>query len=325
MKAIGIFLVILGHQPLTNNTLHDWIFSFHIPLFFFISGFLAKVNYDNVKFIKTNLMQLILVIIPYFIVNTIFTGMQDYLFYHSDFSLQHNLVDKIEKVVLGESTMGPMWFLLALFWMRLVYNWGLQLIKQYTYIIILSISIITSFIAYYMQMNINYYQITAFLLGFPFYCFGALFKQIDIIEIIKIKKYSIIYAIIFLCLSLLLLRFAGSINLNALNTGNNIVLYYMSGLVGILSIMAFCQNLPSKKIITTISEGTLVILGLHMVLIQAFKLLYKKICDINLPPPYMDSISAIVISFIILIILYYPIRLILNSKKKSIRFLAGKK
>ena len=38
-KGIGIFLVILGHASLPYEV-SKFIFSFHIPLFFFLSGYL---------------------------------------------------------------------------------------------------------------------------------------------------------------------------------------------------------------------------------------------------------------------------------------------
>lgn len=35
IKVLGIYLVILGHLPLTNIIFTKFIFSFHMPLFFF--------------------------------------------------------------------------------------------------------------------------------------------------------------------------------------------------------------------------------------------------------------------------------------------------
>ena len=37
-RLIGIFLVILGHLNLKNQTANTMINSFHMPLFFFLSG-----------------------------------------------------------------------------------------------------------------------------------------------------------------------------------------------------------------------------------------------------------------------------------------------
>ena len=38
-KVIGLYLMILGHGCV-NESITQWIYSFHMPLFFFISGML---------------------------------------------------------------------------------------------------------------------------------------------------------------------------------------------------------------------------------------------------------------------------------------------
>ena len=39
-KGIAILFVIFGHVYWGNNIVTTWIYSFHMPLFFIISGFL---------------------------------------------------------------------------------------------------------------------------------------------------------------------------------------------------------------------------------------------------------------------------------------------
>ena len=39
-KGFGILLVILGHIYDASNPIKIWLYSFHMPLFFIISGFL---------------------------------------------------------------------------------------------------------------------------------------------------------------------------------------------------------------------------------------------------------------------------------------------
>ena len=42
MKAIGIALIVFGHAPGLDASLKAFIYSFHMPLFFFISGVLLS-------------------------------------------------------------------------------------------------------------------------------------------------------------------------------------------------------------------------------------------------------------------------------------------
>lgn len=71
LRAIAIILVVAGHIPYVDfniTAFHKWVYSFHIPLFFFISGIsLSFVNYS-----KTNPKQLFMkrlrrIYLPYLI------------------------------------------------------------------------------------------------------------------------------------------------------------------------------------------------------------------------------------------------------------------
>ena len=61
VKGLAIFLVIVGHcidgyrdagifkqYLLEFNSLHNFIYSFHMPLFFIISGYLFIYAYENI-------------------------------------------------------------------------------------------------------------------------------------------------------------------------------------------------------------------------------------------------------------------------------------
>ncbi len=65
VKITGTFSVILGH---INSPLGGFIFSWHMPLFFICSGFLAKIDVDPFVEIKKNFNRLIM---PYFIFSII--------------------------------------------------------------------------------------------------------------------------------------------------------------------------------------------------------------------------------------------------------------
>jgi fucose 4-O-acetylase-like acetyltransferase len=70
-KGIGIILVILGHNNF-NQFLLSLIFSFHMPMFFFINGYLfhyVKYKKDVRRFIHKKFIRLV---VPYFITNIFF-------------------------------------------------------------------------------------------------------------------------------------------------------------------------------------------------------------------------------------------------------------
>lgn len=60
-KGIGIVLVVLGHIY-TNNIVYNWFYSFHMPLFFFVSGYVYKKKRlldDLIRRVQT-------ILVPYF-------------------------------------------------------------------------------------------------------------------------------------------------------------------------------------------------------------------------------------------------------------------
>lgn len=125
LKGIGILLVMLGHQ---NLAIGHFIYSFHMPLFFIISGYLYKKK--NVK--ESVIKDFQSLIIPYFI-GCVFVVSQDvsFAFAKHDISYITNSVFAIlwgcgytsDEVLFGNMpSIGAIWFLLALFWCKNMYN-----------------------------------------------------------------------------------------------------------------------------------------------------------------------------------------------------------
>ncbi|MBQ2672924.1 MAG: acyltransferase family protein [Methanobrevibacter sp.] len=70
LRAIAIILVIVGHTPYPgfNPELHKWIYAFHIPLFFFVSGLsLYFTNYHNLNLKKNFKKRFNRIYLPYLI------------------------------------------------------------------------------------------------------------------------------------------------------------------------------------------------------------------------------------------------------------------
>lgn len=128
LSVWGILLVVLGHsgfeEPIIQERLsglHSWIYSFHMPLFFLISGFLFSLTNPNLKkacsgkFVWKKTKRLI---IPYIMLGTVIYGIK-YLFAglsHADrdFSVVHFF--KMFIIPSAEySTIGHLWYLFTLY------------------------------------------------------------------------------------------------------------------------------------------------------------------------------------------------------------------
>lgn len=66
-KGMGIILIVIGHSVKTG-WLREYLYSFHVPFFFLLSGMTYKVSIDKKSFWKRKLQT---IIIPYFVAGII--------------------------------------------------------------------------------------------------------------------------------------------------------------------------------------------------------------------------------------------------------------
>ena len=183
MKGIGIIAVIFGHVPFPETLIpiRTFIFSWHMPLFFVISGFFFS-NKDITKSIKSNFRSLV---VPYFI-----TAIIMFLFavaYHI-VGIRYGYVNSFWGIIIGAGTgnlpnygqyfVGAIWFLQALFWCKFIYNL-IYIIVKGKKIPIIIITLLLSFVATYTAKYI--YIPTNLLQGISamiFYLFGNLCNSI---------------------------------------------------------------------------------------------------------------------------------------------------
>jgi len=119
VKGVAILLVVLGHIA---SPLGGIIFSFHIPLFFFLGGIFIKLAYPGADFLKKNLVRLI---VPYFIFGALGLVVNDI-----KNVLLHRPQEDIFQSIIGllywmdaphlQHYGMVLWFLPALFWARIL-------------------------------------------------------------------------------------------------------------------------------------------------------------------------------------------------------------
>ena len=147
MKGFGILLVIAGHLGGINKYLHSFIFSFHMPLFFILAGYFFKpkdfstsLSKDFKRLIYPYLFTCSLIIIYQL---TLFIYNRDYnpLFRSLIATLWGNGSNNHSSLYFANiPSIGAIWFLLALFWSKTIYNLIPQK-NKYIYAIVLLLSI----------------------------------------------------------------------------------------------------------------------------------------------------------------------------------------
>lgn len=125
MKGVGILLVMFGHlfHFYGCYVLPQWldlaIYSFHVPMFFIISGYFSSTfNGDCRKIISKYFKRLV---VPYIVTSVIV------ICYYVGLSWKRNDWDLLLTIIRAQLTLeqgigiNPIWFLLALFWAKVLF------------------------------------------------------------------------------------------------------------------------------------------------------------------------------------------------------------
>lgn len=163
-KGWGILLLIYGH--IADDIFAKWLYTFHIPLFFFLSGYVFNPNKDWKTFIysksKSLLLPYISLGIPLILIN---------LHYGFDFEFL------ITKFIVQER-MFPLWFITSLFIMLLIAYCLFNRFRNKTHQLIISVLLgITGVTLWRMGIVSLPWNIDITMVAFPFFYIGYRLKN----------------------------------------------------------------------------------------------------------------------------------------------------
>mgnify|MGYP002857972121 FL=1 len=294
--------MVVGHWT-DNHLLRTYIYSFHMPALFIISGFLFKphVWYKTLVafFFPILFFSIINIAIQLLLGNTSFNSLH---FPRIIFSLLHN----------SGFFMGT-WFIWALLGLRFLFG-DLRLLaifrKHYVLITVMCI-IISIFEKQYSGIDTVSLgcHIGKMIPSMVFFCMGFFLKDVKWDPNSLSTTQIIIMLISFIILPII----NGYVSLGDYNYGRSYLLFIVNAIISSVLILALSAEIPQSKYIITISKGTLVVLGTHMSILQILN---------HLLP---DSLSLL-FPFITMIVCYYIIVLcerycpILLGKWRNISF-----
>ena len=260
-KSVCMFLVILGHCHLceSQQIITQVIYSFHIPLFFFLSGILCPKRFS----LETLKKDLKYIIVPYFTYGMLLAILNSII--SKELSLEYYLQSLLALCYGNDINIGPIWFLPALFICKQFYylfQWiGEKSIIAHTILIVFSF-LFTFFIGSY-DICLPLFADSGFF-GLPFFLIGSM-SLTWISERLSDKTPLLPTVIVLFAITICLSVFNDSVNLATCNYGNYLALYYLNAFAGISFIIGICLLLnPYINRFTTItSYGTIVILGIH--------------------------------------------------------------
>ena len=317
-KALAVCSVVFCHLPQSQEWFYyRYLQAVTMVIFFFISGYLKKDRGSDKENWKKYWRGLIL---PYILYNTIV-----YPFWFVKYMiLNHRLPDLFTafKPIWGallfehENTFcdplnGPLWYLPAILVMHITIDLCRKTKHQHAIMMTLCI---LSFFIYAANKYWNFApNLTpmGLMRSLPYYYLGYVFAQYHLFRSTH-SKYDFMGCI--LCLSTSVLLF--SWHLHAFYSGQHmlhIILFYPANIGFLFGVLYGCKVLNSIKLpfVTNISIGTLVIVGLHVILVSIANYTLEHLMHINDMICY-HWYEALPVSIIIVICLYPIILLALK-------------
>ena len=288
-KGFAIILVLLGHSYSTNNRLLMWINSFHMPLFFILSGILIglrKIYERPIKRIFLDNFQSLL--IPYFIYSILLTCFIQFLKTRGGAGFISGVIDSLKYVFIlyGNS---PMWFLACLFLAELFLVFLHRLPNTIRY----GLALLGFVIGVWLPHDPLLTDLLCRVLRAVFFLtIGELLSSVNL------EKYKLL-SIPMLVVHIFLSQWKGSV----VKFEDSGIIYIICALMGSVSVILFFSGFVKKrnpKWLNYFGKNTLTILCTHPFLVEIIRLVDYKLLRSSISS--LGLFEGIVITVMILLI-----------------------
>ena len=304
-KGIGIILVMIGHTYLDDKFIF-WFTSFHMALFFFLSGCTFKYKEGFVNFLISKIKSLL---IPYvfFVFVTLSWNCFSAVSHGNNYIVFDNLL-----LYLIQCRFTHLWFLTCLFiseiMFYLLYKLTLSFERKIFILIFISIVCLIIEFIYRFLFNISiFWNIDLVPMAVSFMIIGYSMKD-------KISNIKISFGIISF-ISSLLISFINYCEYGKVdwwgNSFGNPLFFVISAFTGTVAICILCDKITSK-ILIYLGRYSIIFYGLHRIIIDATFVIYNKL-NIEIVSGTWESLFFAIISVIIAIICIYPVSYFINN------------
>ena len=276
-KIIGIFLVIFGHLLQRTGHWHHpelmelWIFVylFHMPLFFVLSGYMYKESQSYKKIFFA-------LVVPYIIYQLLFFPAAFAMNVRNEgFSILF-LCKQLLGIVLGDGYNTsisfydclPCWFIVSIIQVRLFFHFVPINRKSIILLLILCPALLLLLKAYNVDLI---FCLDTTLMAIPYFLIGNVLAREDCLTKIKTAWGGYLCSSLCLIILLMVYRINGSAQMNGPFFGKNIILNYLGGISGSMMVIFFV--LKFKRISYNgklMARNTLFLIFYHWVVLLVF-------------------------------------------------------
>lgn len=289
IKGISIILIILSHTTTSNDMLRNFLFSFHVPIFFVISGYFYVNNKEKIikRVVLWGSLYLLLTIVDiicvYFFSPSYFT---------KDILINGFLC--IDNQLIFNS---PKWFLLVLAEIEVFYYYIYACKVKIKMLLCILAIILTN----YVHMNLIF-GVQMIFSSWLFFSVGDMLKPFikKLNNDISKKNGFMFIACICACLLWLTSQANGEVSIQASKFGNCYLLFFINAFLGIFVLWIISNKIKSNKMLEFIGKNTLTFMCLHYYLVRGIFPRLKEEIYFSFLGKLLCTIAAIlIISFLI--------------------------
>ena len=315
LKGFAIILIVFGHTiPYSNHlsSLQNYLVSFHVPLFFIISGLLYKEKKETfLKFFKRKFMT---IMIPFYIFGLLY--LIPYYFWGNSVAeslgkTNFNLIGNMLSLLYGTgrnemlAQNSSLWFLPCYFstvCIQKIIDINIKDSLKNNIIISFMLFILGFFIYKFFNITLPLcLEIAIVMCGFVY--FGKIIQKIKILE----NKYQKILIIPFLGLGFVFHLINGHVSCMANYYSHYYLIFVVSSLFSILGYVIFFKNY-NNKMLSYLGKISLPILLLHKPIILLFQtklgIITNYMISSNIYMELLLCIFCLIISFVFCILFY---------------------
>ena len=271
VKGVGILLVVFGHLTKGGQIWREWIYAFHMPLFFMLSGVFVRTDMPFGDFLRKKLRTLYL---PYAVFLTVdkLVGTCTLMRKGSGFADAFLTSKPSLWSYLGthfRTMNAPIWFLFALFLLQIALYF---LSKKRALLIAAAILTVPATVPlWYFEIPYGELYLNA-VPAFGFLAVGYLFRDrflsFDPASVLQKKSVPVWIAAAGVAPAYLLCSAVnGGVDMLCHLYGNHLILYYCCAAAGIVLVLLGCCALhavtPLRRVLAWFGQNTLCILVTH--------------------------------------------------------------
>lgn len=274
-KGLGVILVFWGHLlyggSAIGGMINRAIYSFHMPMFFILSGYVLKDdNCPVLSFVKAKFKRILLPALFFYILSY-----PIYVIGLDSGSSFKSIIYQTFYVTGSCAYNDPIWFFICLF--QVLCLWKLFRLNKAGLSILIAVTFGCFLCSFLMSIiNIKWFSlfgVNKAVLGLGFLCIG------NVLEKFRYgynKKKSLILGLLSVSLWLLFgVVLNGKVSMYGANY-DNFLYFILSGIFGSLSIFGLSRIVDNWKFPLSISKWTTIIVCSHYILVTMFNCLAKR-------------------------------------------------